>query len=133
MAVGACRNCAHPGAALISPTIALAQIPARLTLEALRWLRKIFWRTAIILFLAVVILAVAGYFHPQPFLCVDSGEVKADVMVVLGGGVHDRPARAADLYSRHDAPEIILTGQGDDLINWRILRDAGVPARAIQI
>jgi uncharacterized SAM-binding protein YcdF (DUF218 family) len=105
----------------------------RRTLEALRWLRKIFCRTAVIAFLAVVILAVVAYFHPQPFLCVDSGDVKADVMVVLGGGVHDRPARAADLYSRRDAPDIILTGQGDDLINWRILRDAGVPARAIQI
>jgi uncharacterized SAM-binding protein YcdF (DUF218 family) len=81
--------------------------------------------------LAVVILAVVAYFHPQPFLCVDSGDVKADVMVVLGGGVHDRPARAADLYSRRDAPNIILTGEGDDIINWRILRDAGVPAGAV--
>ncbi len=87
-----------------------------------------------IAFLGVAILAVVAYFHPQPFLCVDSGDVKADVMVVSpGGGVHDRPASRYGLYSRHNAPDIILTGQGDDLINWRILRDAGVPAGVIQI
>ena len=99
----------------------------------MRGLRKFIWRTAIIVVLATAIIAVVAYFHPQTFLCVDSGEVRGDVMVVLGGGVHDRPARAADLYSRQDAPAIILTGAGDDLINWRILHDAGVPAKAIQI
>ena len=96
-------------------------------------MRKFFWRSAIIVLLATAVIAGVAYFHPQTFLCVDSGEVRGDVMVVLGGGVHDRPAHAADLYSRQDAPAIILTGAGDDLINWRILHDAGVPAKAIQI
>jgi uncharacterized SAM-binding protein YcdF (DUF218 family) len=106
---------------------------ARSTLEALRGLRKLFWRTAIIVLLAAAIFAVVAYFHPQTFLCVDSGKVRGDVLVVLGGGMHDRPAHAADLYFRQAAPAIILTGAGDDMINWRILRDAGVPAQAIQI
>ncbi len=99
----------------------------------MRGLRKLFWRTALIAFLAAGVIAGIGYFHPQTLLCIDSGDVRGDVIVVLGGGVHDRPAQAVDLYSRQDAPLIILTGAGDDLINWRILRDAGVPAKAILI
>ncbi len=105
----------------------------RFTLEALRGLRKLIWRTAVLVLLAVAIIAVVAYFRPQTFLCVDSGEVRGDVMVVLGGGVHDRPACAADLYRRRAAPTIILTGAGDDLINWRILHDNGVPGTAILI
>ena len=103
------------------------------TLKALRALRKLFWRTAILVLLTAAMIVVVACFHPQTFLCIDSGEVRGDVLVVLGGGVHDRPARAADLYSRQDAPAIILTGAGDELINWRILHDAGVPGKAIQI
>ena len=99
----------------------------------MRELRKIVWRAALIALVAVVIIAVTAYFHPQPFLCVDSGDVRADVLVVLGGGVHDRPAWAADLYRQHAAPSLILSGEGDDAINRRILLDAGVPAKAIQI
>ena len=99
----------------------------------MRGLRKLFWRTAIIGLLAAAIIAATGYFHPQTFLCVDSGDVRGDVLVVLGGGVHDRPACAADLYSRQVAPTIILTGAGDELINWRILHDNGVPGKAILI
>lgn len=70
---------------------------------------------------------------PQTFLCVDSGLVSADVIIVLGGGVRDRPARAAALFQQHAAPIIILTGAGDDLLNRRILREAGVPSSVIQI
>ncbi len=99
----------------------------------MRILGKILWRTAIIILLAGALIAVDAYFYPQNFLCVDSGEVSADVLIVLGGGAFERAARAADLYSRHNAPAIILTGAGDDIINWRILREDGVPAKAIQI
>ena len=84
----------------------------------------------LLLFLAV---AVVAWFWPQKILCVDSGQVTAQVMVVLGGGSQDRPEWAAQLYGMRAAPLIIITGQGDDLINWRVLRDAGVPAAAIQI
>jgi uncharacterized SAM-binding protein YcdF (DUF218 family) len=99
----------------------------------LRFLRKLILRTAIVIIVLMVLIAVLAYFQPQDFLCVDSGNVSADVIVVLGGGSHDRPSQAIDLFNAHAAPRIILTGEGDDLINWRILREAGVPAKAIQI
>jgi uncharacterized SAM-binding protein YcdF (DUF218 family) len=106
---------------------------ARFTLEGLRGLIKFIWRTAIIVIIVAALIAVDAWFFPQNFLCVDSGEVNADVLIVLGGGAHERASQAADLYSRHNAPAIILSGEGDDLINWRILREDGVPAQVIKI
>jgi len=97
-------------------------------------IRKWIFRAAIVIVLLMAVLAAAAYFYPEIFLCVDSGPVKADVIVVLGGGFgkHERPRRAAELFKEHDAPRIIVTGFGDDLINRRILLQAGVPAAAIQ-
>jgi len=87
--------------------------------------------------LAVVLLGTAAgltaYFYPEKILCVDSGKVTADVIVVLGGGSHERPLRAAELYKAHAAPRILLTGSGDDEINRQILLQAGVPARVIEV
>ena len=82
------------------------------------------------LFLA---LAAAAFFLPQQLLCVDSGPAKADVIVLLGGGLGERPARAAELFREHAAPRIIVSGFGDCEINRRILLKAGVPANAIQL
>jgi uncharacterized SAM-binding protein YcdF (DUF218 family) len=97
-------------------------------------IRKWIFRAAIVVVLLTAVLAAAAYFYPEKFLCVDSGPVKADVIVVLGGGFgkHERPQRAAELFNKHDAPRIIVTGFGDDLINRRILLQSGVPAAAIQ-
>ena len=81
----------------------------------------------------LLVLAVAAFFSPQPFLCVDSGPVKADVIVVLGGGSHERPERAAELFKEHAAPRIIISGLGDYEINRRLLIAAGVPANAIEL
>jgi uncharacterized SAM-binding protein YcdF (DUF218 family) len=64
---------------------------------------------------------------------VDSGPVKADAIVVLGGGSGERPERAAELFKEHAAPRIIVSGFGDCEINRRILLKAGVPANAIQM
>ena len=83
--------------------------------------------------LLTALIAVAAYFYPEKFLCVDSGRVSADVIIVLGGGSHERPLRAAELFKQHAAPRIILTGVGDDQINRRLLLAAGVPASAIQV
>lgn len=92
-------------------------------------LRKI----AIISFALLLLLAAILYFWPQPFLCVDSGAVKADVIIVLGGGddAHERAIRAAEFYNLHAAPRVIVTGAGDAEINRRILVRLGVPASAI--
>jgi uncharacterized SAM-binding protein YcdF (DUF218 family) len=87
--------------------------------------------------ISVVVLAlffsVVAYFYPEKFLCVDSGRVSADVIIVPGGGSHERPLRAADLFKQRAAPRIILTGIGDEQINRRLLLEAGVPDGVIQI
>jgi uncharacterized SAM-binding protein YcdF (DUF218 family) len=98
--------------------------------------RKRKWILRIALaFLIVCALAVAAFAFPQKFLCVDSGPVKADVIIVLGGGtgLHERPERAAQFFREHDAPRVIVSGAGDDMINRRILIEQGVPASAIQL
>jgi len=96
---------------------------------------KWIFRAMIVAALLTVLVAVAAFFYPEKFLCVDSGPVKADAIVLLGGGFgsHERPQRAADLFKEHDAPRIIVTGFGDDEINRRLLLQAGVPAAAIQV
>jgi len=81
----------------------------------------------------LLLLVVAAIIFPQPFLCVDSGPVKADVIVVLGGGSRERPERAAELFKEHAAPRIIISGLGDYEINRRRLIAAGVPANAIEL
>lgn len=96
-------------------------------------IRKWFFRLVLIVILLTVAAAAFAYFCPQDILCVDSGPVTADALIVLGGGLHERPVRAAQLYKEHAAPRIIITGYGDDLINRRLLLAAGVPASAIEI
>ena len=48
-----------------------------------------------------ILLGLAAWLFPQHVLTVDSGPVKADVMVVLGGGgplSNSRPERALELF-----------------------------------
>lgn len=99
-------------------------------------IRKLIFRIAKIFLLATTLLALlvaVAWFYPEKFLCVDSGKVSADVIVVLGGGLHERPERAAELFKQHAAPRIIVSGAGDDEINRTILLHAGVPVSAIQM
>lgn len=96
-------------------------------------IRKWFWRITFILFTLFVLLSVTAFLFPQKFLCVDSGIVNADVIVVLGGGSHDRPERAAELFKERSAPRILVSGLGDCKISERSLIAAGVPARLIQM
>jgi uncharacterized SAM-binding protein YcdF (DUF218 family) len=99
----------------------------------LRTILKLFFRAAIGLVLLMMPVAVVVYFYPEKILCVDSGPVSADVIVILGGGLHERPERAAELFQQHAAPRIIISGAGDDWINRLILRQKGVPASAIEV
>jgi len=94
---------------------------------------KRFLKIAMIVLTLVVVLAVSLFLFPQTFLCVDSGPVKADVIIVLGGGAHERPEYAAQLFLDHAAPRILVSGAGDDGISLRILVKDGVPARDIAI
>jgi len=81
----------------------------------------------------VALVTAVAYFYPEKILCVDSGPVAADVIVLLGGGQHERPGRAAELFRQHAAPRILITGAGDDGINRQLLLAAGVPAAAIEV
>jgi uncharacterized SAM-binding protein YcdF (DUF218 family) len=96
---------------------------------ALKWLFRI---ATVVLLVAAAGFALA-WFYPEKFLCVDSGPVKADVIVVLGGGLNERPVRAAELYREHVAPRVLVSGAGDDEINRRLLVRNGVPGRVIEI
>ena len=96
-------------------------------------MRKWSLRMAFVFFTLFVLLGVAAFLLPQRFLCVDNGPLKADVVVVLGGGLHDRPERAAELFREHAAPRILVSGLGDCKIYRRALIEAGVPSRAIQM
>ena|SRR5215469_3451542 len=80
-----------------------------------------------------VVLGLIAWFYPEKFLTVDSGPVTADVIIVVGGGQHERGLRAAELFKQHAAPRVIITGAGDDLINRHQLIANGVPAGAIEI
>ena len=96
--------------------------------------RKRLLKIAAIFFTLLLLLAVALYFFPQTFLCLDSGSAKADVIIVLGGGgTHERPLRAVELYRQQATPRILISGAGDTEINRRILIRNGVPAGVILV
>jgi uncharacterized SAM-binding protein YcdF (DUF218 family) len=98
-----------------------------------RFMLKWFLRTALVLLLVAGVLFAVAWFYPEKFLCVDSGAVKADVIVVLGGGQHERPVRAAELFQKRVAPRVLISGAGDDEINRQLLLQNGVPDKAIEI
>ena len=77
--------------------------------------------------------ALLAFFFPQQVLCVDSGGVQGDALVVLGGGSGERPARAAELFRSGAASKIIVSGRGDSASNRQKLLAAGVPVSAVQI
>ena len=84
--------------------------------------------------IALLLLGAVAWFYPEKFLTVDSGPAAvADVIIVVGGGSHERPLRAAQLFQQHAAPRILITGAGDDGINRQLLLAHGVPARAIEV
>jgi uncharacterized SAM-binding protein YcdF (DUF218 family) len=95
---------------------------------------KFIFKIGFALFVLLLLLSVlAAIIFPQNFLCVDSGLAKADVIVVLGGGSHDRPERAMELFKQGIAPRIIVSGFGDCEIDRRLLTKAGVPANVIEM
>jgi uncharacterized SAM-binding protein YcdF (DUF218 family) len=81
----------------------------------------------------LALLLSAAFFFPQQVLCVDSGEVQADALVVLGGGSYERPTRAAELFKAGATPRVIVSGTGDCASNRQLMMDAGVPSGAIEL
>ena len=94
-----------------------------------RRLLKIFLGLAIV----VVVLLALAWFFPQQVLTVDSGPVKADALIVLGGGSHERPQRAVELFKESAAHVIICSGHGDSLPNAKRMMSLGVPGGLIEL
>ena len=80
--------------------------------------------------LLLALLAALAWLFPQQVLTVDSGPVKGDVLVLLGGRP-DRAFRAAELFKQGAAPKVLVTGLGDDASNKRTLEQNGVTNTAI--
>ena len=89
-----------------------------------------FWRIALAAAFLVVTLSGAAFLFPEQVLTIESGPVKGDALVVLGGE-GGRAERAAELYRQGVAPAIVVTGYGDCLRNVQLLERSGVPATAI--
>ncbi len=97
-------------------------------------LRRRFWLKIFAgLLVCVAVAGLAAWMFPKKILTMDSGPVTTDVIVVLGGGLHERPERAAELFKLGEAPKILISGAGDSDINERLLKKNGVPAAAILV
>jgi uncharacterized SAM-binding protein YcdF (DUF218 family) len=95
------------------------------------------WVVVALLFVLVAVAAVVGlatvaFLHPREFLTIDSGPVRGDALVVLGGG-DGRAVRAAELYRQGAAPRVLVTGFGDSKSNVDILEANGVPGTVISV
>jgi uncharacterized SAM-binding protein YcdF (DUF218 family) len=77
-----------------------------------------------------ITLGIIAFLFPQQFLTRDSGDVKADVLIVLGGG-DGRAERAAELFRQGSALRVLVTGSGDCESNVQVLEKNGVPASVI--
>ena len=91
--------------------------------------RRIVFVAAVLLGLALLAL----FIFPRQLLTIDTGPIKADVIVMLGGGTGERPQRAAELFREGAAPRIIVSGAGDTVDNKRMLVNRGVPPDAIEL
>ena len=89
----------------------------------------------VIVLVGVVMIGfmVLAFFSAKRLLYVETGVQQADVIVVLGGEGAERIFRALELFKRHMATNIVVTGNGD----CRLIRDrlilAGVPSSAITL
>ena len=73
------------------------------------------------------------WLFPQQILTVDSGEIKADVLVVLGGSKKDRSERAMVLFKQGVSTKILITGSDDCILYKQFLISHGVPENAIHV
>jgi len=95
--------------------------------------RKTWLKLGLGLLVAVCLVGLAAFLFPQEILSIDSGDVRGDIIVLLGGGAGERPARAAELFHSGAASTILISGAGDTDGNRLLLRKHGVPQEAIQI
>ena len=88
-------------------------------------------RAFIALLLFALILVVVAFGFASRLLCIDSGPVRADALVVLGGDSAHRPQQAAELFRAGAARMVLVSGGGDCRDVQRILVQRGVPESAI--
>jgi len=92
------------------------------------------WRKfGLALLVVVALLPLIGLFFSKQILCVDSGSVQGEVMVVLGGRRIHKQTRALELYQQGAAPRILITGAGDCQEVRIALAGKGVPPAVLQI
>jgi uncharacterized SAM-binding protein YcdF (DUF218 family) len=96
-------------------------------------LKKKLLKIGVVLAIAMVIALWAAYLFPRQVLVIDSGQQRADVIVLLGGGSGERPSRAAELFRSNAAPRIIVSGAGDADGNRLLMMHRGVPSSAITL
>jgi len=101
----------------------------------LRFIRRRVFRLLYVIFVLCAVFALFAWVFPQKMLTVDSGPVKADVLIVLGGGggSHERPERAGELFKEGAGQLIICSGEGDCEANVQRLIDMGVPQVFIEM
>jgi uncharacterized SAM-binding protein YcdF (DUF218 family) len=97
---------------------------------------SVFYRYRLRLSLSVIVvtfLVLTAYYSSQQLLTIDSGDVQADAIVVLGGDPKDRSERTAELFRTGKAPKIVVSGRGDCKDSKRLLEQKGVPATVITL
>jgi uncharacterized SAM-binding protein YcdF (DUF218 family) len=67
----------------------------------------------------------------KPFLCVEGGSRRADVIVILGGHLEHRVRRAAELFHAGAAPCVLVSDDDPPACVCQLLTAAGVPQDAI--
>ena len=105
----------------------------KLTITAGKKTKKRLWLCVCVVLGVLAITGLGLLLFPQQVLHIDSGEVQADALIVLGGGPKERPQRAVGLYLSGSAPRIILSGAGDCTNYLGVLLALGVPASAVQL
>ena len=96
-------------------------------------LRRIVLKILLAAVVLSLLLLLTAVLLPGKVLTVDSGPVKADLLVVLGGGGGERPARAVELFKQGVAPKILVSGNGDCEWIKNFLERNGVPGAAITL
>jgi uncharacterized SAM-binding protein YcdF (DUF218 family) len=94
-------------------------------------------RSLILVFILILFLVVVipwmGLKEAGSLLVKRSEPRKADVIVVLGGEIESRAAKAAELYKRGFAPRVLVTGRTDGMLIKERLVSTGVPEDAISV
>jgi len=103
-------------------------------ISAQRWFRPVSWRVMLGLLVFILLVGLAAIGFSRQILTIDSGNVQADAIVVLGGGADQlRPERAAELVVQGRAPIVLVSGAGDFDRNVSRLELAGLPASSVMI